>query len=182
MGTLTNVHAIRLFSAQDRLVHKARNTPARLWRMFLLNSGVTFSEFSTRMENYLVRKEQYDRTLPENDGKDLSKNRSSTRGNYLKALADDEMSWKMLDIGMGILHLKAWTISIQGHFDNGRIAEAVDYLSGDEDDEVIGEESKPEDNMSQEEEGMIFQGILKKSAEIKHEHLKAACSPTVIKS
>lgn len=97
---------------------------SRLWRQMLKDLGVNIQRWNDLMYNFV--------TDPRNGYPSNKRDQQSARGNLVKELARDQMTWKVFMKALRFLGVKDVTIAIECNFHNGRRSvhsTKVDFLT-----------------------------------------------------
>lgn len=95
----------KVLEQEDKMINEAENILSRLWRIILLDLGIGTRYFSSLVSQYL--------TDPNNGIRDDPIARSNHRGNLVKELGGDRMSWSVFEKALRVLGVEEFKLTIQ---------------------------------------------------------------------
>lgn len=110
----------------DKQISRSRNPLAKMYRTILLDLAINHSSIDHYLNQYL---DDPRLRIPKN-----SKDRSSERGNLLKQLGKDSLSWKIFTKGLRLLRPKHIKFTIEFTNQRGETTSHSIDLEGIEDD------------------------------------------------
>lgn len=96
----------------DKQVGESRNALTKLYRTILMELGIEHAVIDQYLIKYLDD--------PESGIKVTGKDRASVRGNILKQLGKDAITWKIFCKGLRLLRPKHITLSVELEWSRGR--------------------------------------------------------------
>lgn len=133
----------RLLSLSDKGTSESENALAEIFRKFLWEKDVSLETFNRDLDRWLDD--------PKNRIINHSGVRSNDRGNFVKAIAKNRLSWEMFVKAMTLLNPVKFTISVTCDWGRGKssTAKKVFRLQDVEDYELMlrdNSDSKPDEN------------------------------------
>jgi hypothetical protein len=126
-----------MLSAADKRIDEAEDDLTYLWRSMLRTRRITEDGFNKGLNLWLIRNI--------NEGTIKTAQRSSIRGNLIRALSEPTMTWKTFLRGMSILRVEAVRFQADVHFPLGVVERHETVIDSSQFDsyEATSEEVKP---------------------------------------
>lgn len=103
----------KLLGKDDKGTENAENTPAKLLRGLMYDMNISPIQMIQLVTAWLNRIRRNGRVLDGNE-------RSNKRGNLIKEISRDSLTWNIFEKGIAVLDFDEWEISFKGK-KNGRV-------------------------------------------------------------
>lgn len=109
---MSNKTLQELLASEDKKVNAARNPLARLWRLVLYENNIQHGAFDSAINRYLERLQ--------NHVKQTNKEQHREKGNLVKELSNDALTFKNFIKGMQVLNPAKVKLTIDIQWQRGR--------------------------------------------------------------
>lgn len=97
----------KLLGQDDKGQQQSENTPARLLRGLMLDMNISPLTMNTLLNQWLNRLKRKDKPLDGNE-------RSNKRGNLIKEISRDSITWNVFEKAIAVLDFDEWEITFKG--------------------------------------------------------------------